>query len=411
MRRNFLAAFVLVPAAAFAMSQAGLFSSSAPAKAHTVIAPSAQDCDVRCDPNWMDTNLRLDQIQVVGTAESYKQRPNNALMRLIRMGGRKGAEALDYGQPSLDAQLDSDVRALQFDVAYDPVGGAYRNPAGASMAMDLLTDDYVKAMRKPGFKVIHVLDIDYRSSCLALTDCLRQVAVWSKAHPRHLPIVISLETNDTKTPMPGATGPLACDETAMNALEDEIRSVFAQDQMITPDQVQGSHPTLREAVVAHAWPNLNAARGKVIFVLDDSAAKAKAYQGTRKSLEGRAMFVATDQASPLAAFISVPDPIKDNAQILEAVRSGFIVSTRADESTREARANNTARRNAAFASGAQIVQTNFVSADPAIGSYRVSLADNPAAMCGEKLASEHCVRFAGPEGATPTATAVAAALP
>jgi hypothetical protein len=299
------------------------------------------------------------------------------------------------------------VRALQFDVAYDPLGGAYRNPAGASMAMDLLPDDYVKAMRKPGFKVIHVLDVDYRSSCLALADCLRQVAAWSKAHPRHLPLVISLKTNDAKTPMPGATSPLACDEAAMNALEDEIRAVFTQQQMITPDQVQGSHATLREAVVAHAWPKLNAARGKVIFVLDDSAAKAKAYQGTRKSLEGRAMFAATDQASPLAAFVSMPDPVKDSAQIRQAVRSGFIVSTRADEGAREARANNTARRDAAFASGAQIVQTNFVSADPAIGSYRVSLADNPAAMCGEKLASEHCVRFED----APTGTAVAAALP
>src|SRR5258708_651662 len=118
MRRNFLAAFVLVPAAAFAMSQAGLFSSSSPAKAHTVITPSALDCDVHCDPNWMDTKLRLDQVQVVGTAESYKQRPSSALMRLIRMGGRKGAEALNYEQPALEAQLDSDVRALQFDVAY-----------------------------------------------------------------------------------------------------------------------------------------------------------------------------------------------------------------------------------------------------------------------------------------------------
>jgi hypothetical protein len=405
MRRNVVAAFVVVPAAAFALSQA--FSSSGPARAHTIISPSAQGCDVHCDPGWMDANLRLDQVQVVGTAESYKQRPNSALMRLIRMGGKKGAEALDYGQPSLEAQLDSDVRALQFDVAYDPSGGAYRNPAGASMAMDLLADDYVKAMRKPGFKVIHVLDIDYRSSCLALADCLRQVAAWSKAHPRHLPIVISLKTNDAKTPMPGATKPLACDEAAMNALEDEIRAVFAQEQMITPDQVQGSHETLREAVVAHAWPKLNAARGKMIFVLNDSAAKAKAYQGTRKSLEGRAMFVATDQASPLAAFVSLPDPVKDSARIRQAVSSGFIVSTRADEGTREARANNTARRDAAFASGAQIVQTNFVSADPAIGSYRVSLADNPAAMCGEKLASEHCVRFED----APTGTAVAAALP
>ena len=288
MRLHFTAAFVLVPISVFAMSQTGLFTSPEPAVAQTIIAPAARACDDHCDTGWMDANLRLNQIQVVGTAESYKQRPDSALMGLIRMGGKKDAEALDYGLPTLTSQLDNDVRALSFDIAYDPKGGAYKNPAGASMAMDLLPDDYIQAMTRPGFKVIHVLDVDFRSSCLALADCLREVSVWSRAHPRHLPLIISLKTSDAKTPMPGATKPLACDEAAMSALEDEIRASFAPDQMITPDQVQGRHASLREAVLAQAWPQLGAARGKVIFVLDDSAAKIKAYSG-------RAMFVATDE--------------------------------------------------------------------------------------------------------------------
>jgi len=144
-------------------------------------------------------------------------------------------------------------------------------------------------------------------------------------------------------------------------------------------------------------------------VLDDSAAKIKAYQGSRNGLEGRAMFVATEETSPLTAFVSIPDPLKDKARIEQAVKSGFIVFTRADEQTREARGNNMVRRDAAFASGAQIVQTNFASPDPAISGYRVSLADNPAAQCGEKLESEHCVRFENP--AASLHTAVSAAMP
>jgi hypothetical protein len=309
--------------------------------------------------------------------------------------------------PSLAAQLDNDVRALSFDVAYDPKGGLYKSPAAASMAMELLPDSYSRSMAKPGFKVIHVLDVDYRSSCLALTDCLRQVAAWSRAHPRHMPIVIALKTNDSKTPMPGATRPLGCDEAAMNALEQEIRSVFSPDRLITPDQLQAGHASLREAAMAHAWPRLGAARGKVIFVLQDSAAKAKAYQGARKSLEGRAMFVASDENSPLASFLSIPDPVKDNARIQRAVRAGFMVITRADEETREARQHNPARRDAAFASGAQIIQSDFVTADPAIGAYRVSLADNPASRCGAPLAPEHCARFQTPQPAFRTAAAAA----
>jgi len=354
----------------------------------------------------MDANLRLDQMQVVATAESYKQRPDKALMNLISMGGKKEAQALDFGLAPIPAQLDNDVRGLQFDVAYDPKGGAYKTPAGAAMAMELLPDDYLREMAKPGFKVIHVLDVDYRSSCLALADCLKQVAQWSRAHPRHLPIVITLTVNDIKTPMPGATRPLDCDQTALNALDAEIRAVFAPGQMITPDQIQGRHASLREAALAHAWPTLAQARGKMIFVLNDGAARARTYQGPRKSLEGRAMFVAADQTSPLAAFISLPDPVKDSGHIRQAVQAGFIVITRADEETREARQSNAARRNAAFASGAQIVQTDFAMADPAVGPYRVSLADNPDAMCGKDLAPEHCVRFMEPATRT-----IAAVLP
>jgi hypothetical protein len=408
MRRPLLTAFILASAALLLTAQAGLLSSSSPATAQTVPA-AAQACNDHCSPAWMDANLRLEQLQVVGTAESYKQKPDSAVMGLIRMGGKKDAEALDYGLPTLAEQLDDDVRALSFDVAYDPQGGLLKDPAGAGMAMDLLPADYIAAMSKPGFKVVHVLDVDYRSSCLALADCLRQVSDWSKAHPGHLPIVIALKTNDARTPMPGATRPLACDETAMNALESEIRAAFTPDQLITPDQVQGQYATLREAVLAHAWPKLGAARGKVVFVLDDSAAKAKAYQGARRSLEGRTMFVASEENAPLAAFLFLPDPLQDGARIRAAVQAGFIVATRADEDTLEARLNKTARRDAAFASGAQIVETDFVTPDSAIGSYRVSLADNPAALCGTQLASEHCVRFEEP--ATLFRTATAAAIP
>jgi hypothetical protein len=407
MRRQILAAVFLVPAGMFVISAAGRSASPAVDTIPRFPAQAAHACDSHCSQKWMDANLKLDQLQIVATAESYKQRPDQALRNLIRMGGKKDAEALDYGLAPLTEQLDSDVRGLQFDVAYDPQGGAYKNPAGAGMAMDLLPDDYIHAMEKPGFKTIHVLDVDYRSSCLALQDCLKQVAAWSKSHPGHLPIFISLKINDTRTPIPGATKPVTCDDTALDALDAEIRANFAPDKIITPAQMQGSHASLREAAMAHAWPSLAQARGKVIFVLNDGAARAKAYQGQRKSLEGRAMFVATDDASPLAAFASIPDPVKDSARIRQAVQQGFMVVTRADEETREARKNDGARRDAAFASGAQIIQTDFAMADPAIGSYRVNLADNPEALCGKELSSEHCVRLT----ASPALRAMAAAIP
>lgn len=205
--------------------------------------------------------------------------------------------------------------------------------------------------------------------------------------------MITLHPDTAKTPMPGAVTPIAFDAAALDALDAEVRAVFHPAELLTPGQVQGDHDSLRQAVLAGAWPKLGAVRGKVIMVLDGGGALARLYQGPRKSLEGRALFVTVDRKSPLAAFIRMDDPIDDGARIAAAVKAGFIVTTEADSDTREARLDNTDRRDAAFASGAQIVETDFAVADPAIGPYRASLKDNPAAMCGAALAPETCVRF------------------
>jgi hypothetical protein len=404
MRHVVYTALVLGPVAALA-AFGGVFSGPAPSTAAIPASATARPCDSHCRQGWMDANLRLNQLQLVGTAASYKQRPGSGALAVIRMGGRAGENALNFGEPPLARQLNSGVRALGFDIANDPKGGAYAHPAISGMAMELPDDSYVATMKQPGFKTIHVIDVDYRSSCPALTQCLAQVAAWSRAHPAHLPIIITLRPNVAKTPMPGATTPVAFDAAALDALDADVRVAFQPGEIITPDQVQGTHDSLRQAAMAGGWPKLGVARGKVLFVLDGGEAVTRAYQGDRKSLEGRAMFVAADQASPLAAFVTIADPLNDGARIVAAVKAGFIVSTRADAQTREARLYNTDRRDAAFASGAQIVSSDFASADPAIGPYRVSLKDNPAALCGAALAPEACVRF------TDTGKTLTAALP
>ena len=232
-------------------------------------ARSAGLAGAGCARAWFDANLHLNEIQVVGTAESYKLRPSAAMLGLIRMGSAEDARALDFAEPPIADQLDLGARSLEFDVAYDPKGGLYSHPAGASMAMELVSDQYVHDMSQPGFKVIHILDIDFNSSCLTLVNCLGAVARWSRAHPDHLPIIIALRTNDDKTPMPGATHPQMFDAAAFDALDGAILKVFRQDEIITPDKVQGGSPSLREAVQTRGWPSLGASRGKVLFLLDD----------------------------------------------------------------------------------------------------------------------------------------------
>jgi hypothetical protein len=343
-----------------------------------------------CARSGLDGHLHLNEIQTAGTAESYKLRPSPTLLSLISMGSKADALQLDFGEPPIEQQLNLGARSLTFDIAFDPEGGLYEHPSGALMAGQFLEDNYIAVMSKPGFKVIHILDIDFNSSCLTLNTCLQTVAAWSRKNPDHLPVTIMLRTNDERTPMPGATTPVKFTAAAFDALDAQVRAVFHPDELITPDMVQGKFHTLRDAVVAHNWPTLGESRGKILFLLDDDPPKIALYRGTRHSLEGRAMFVATDDKSPAAAFVTIENPLKDSAAIAREVRAGLIVHTYSDADTKEARAKNMARRDAAFASGAQIVSTDFLVADPSISPYQARVPGNRVAECETLMPPSRC---------------------
>ena len=269
----------------------------------------------------------------------------------------------------------------------DPEPGRYAAPAARRMAPQTTPYDLTPLLR-PGLKVMHVQDIDYRSVCPLFAECLTQVAAWSSAHPDHVPLLILLNLKEGEAlPIPGAATPAPFDAAAMDAVDAEIRSVFGPDRLITPDDVQGDHPTLREAVAAGAWPTLGQARGRVMFALDAPRSQVDLYRGGRRSLEGRAMFVNIEEDEPAAAYITLNEPQAQAGRIAAAVAAGLIVRTRADADTVEARTGETARREAAFASGAQYVSTDYMTPDPRLGDYRVELPGDGAARLNPRAAA------------------------
>ena len=306
------------------------------------------------------------------------------------MGSEDDVRALDYSQPPLLEQLNSGARSLDFDIAYDPKGGLYKFPAGASMAGELISDEYIAAMSPPGFKVIHIIDIDYNSSCTTLEMCLQQIANWSRLHKDHLPLTIFLRSNDERTSMPGATKPAKFDQATFDALDQQITAIFKRGELITPDDVQGTSASLKEAVQEHGWPRVGASRGKVLIVLDDVPSKVAIYRGNRHSLEGRAMFIASDGTSPASAFITVQNPAKESVSIKRYVHAGFIVHTFADAETKEARANTTSRRDWAFSSGAQIISTDFLQPDRRLGPYNVRVPGGRISQCDLEVTNKVC---------------------
>ncbi len=76
------------------------------------------------------------------------------------------------------------------------------------------------------------------------------------------------------------------------------------------------------------------------------------------------------------------------ADIRTEVQQGYLVRTRADIETYEAKVNDTSRAAAAFASGAQIVSTDYEKPGNAYGTpYVVRLPGGSVARC---LRDERC---------------------
>ena len=184
---------------------------------------------------------------------------------------------------------------------------------------------------------------------------------------------------------------LSFDERAFDAFDREVRSVLPPGKLITPDNVQGRYSTLRDAVLHDNWPQLGTARGHILFALDEDPPKVAAYRGNRRSLEGRVMFVNIDEASPAAAYRTLNDPVADAAQIARDVRAGFLVRTRADIDTWQARANDVAHRETALGSGAQAVSTDYIWPDRRFaGGFAVRLPDHQAALCNRLRTGSRC---------------------
>lgn len=371
-----------------------LMAVSTAEAACNVSAANAALAGEGCAQSWMDANLHLNDIVTVGTHNSYKQAIDPKILAAIAAKSAALAASLDYAHPPLTDALDDGARALELDVVYDPQGGRFAHPAGAMLSGETLTAEYTATMSKPGFKVMHVPDLDFHSSCITFVACLTLIRDWSKAHPRHIPILITLNAKDDASLVPGGAELLKFDEVAYDALDREIASVFPRGALITPDDVQGSAPSLRDAVLHHGWPTLGAARGKFLFALDEPPEKVAIYRGNRKSLEGRLMFVNTDENSPAAAYLTLNEIPADAARIAAAVKAGFVVRTRADADTVEARKNDGSRRDGAFASGAQYVSTDYRHPDVRFSTYQARLPDNASVVCNALRTGDRCTGIA-----------------
>lgn len=317
-------------------------STAADATTGTDTGPAADATgDASSGGGLDDTMLRFDHLQALGTHNSYHVAPANSVLPWA------------YTHRPLDEQLSIGVRQFELDV--------WRDEA---------SDD---------FAVFHVDVLDEQTTCATLTDCISTMEAWSSAHPHHHPILVMLEPKDDVD----AAGA----EAWVAALETTVGAAWPEARMIVPAMVEHGTGSLKDGLAAEGWPSLAELRGRALFVLHTGGALRDAY--VAGGLGDRLLFpdAMGDIEADYAAFHSVNDPT-DAAAIAEAVALGHLVRTRADADNVEPTAGDVTRRDAALASGAHFVSTDWP--EPSPSGYVVEIPGGTPSRCNPSSAPAGC---------------------
>lgn len=156
---------------------------------------------------------------------------------------------------------------------------------------------------------MHIPDVDYHSTCNTLVTCLQVVKKWLDANPNSIPIPILLEYS-TAQDLAAIVGAkvIKWNEGLLDNVDAEIRSVFPPEQIITPDNIRQEGLTLEQSILQRGWPDLDSARGRVFFLMDNGGDIRTAYTKNRPNLEGRISFTNAPQGSADCAFQKVAYP-------------------------------------------------------------------------------------------------------
>jgi hypothetical protein len=336
----------------------------------------------------------MNQIQVLGTHNSYHIQPRDSILEgLAIFDSPETALSLEYTALPLPEQFDHGVRQLELDVFADPEGGMYSERKGLIVVGEDPASNE-PALDEPGMKVLHVQEVDFETHCLTLIECLTQLRDWSDVNSNHLPFTIMIEAKEETISDPldlGFAVPLEFGPEELADLDEEILSVFAAERLIRPDDVRGDYPTLEQAVLEGGWPTLAEARGRIMFVFLNRSAARDHYIEGHPSLEGRVMFTNSDEGDPEAAWFNVNNALNSGDEIDHLVSTGYLVRTRADEETQQAREDDYALQDAAWASGGQFVSTDYVVPNPDFGTdYFAEIPGGYVARCNPLTAPEGC---------------------
>ena len=258
----------------------------------------------------LESGVKLNEVQFLATHNSYKQRlsvPARLALNYIGLplGLVSEKDEFDYAFEPLTAQLDRGVRSLELDIMKDG----------------------------EDFRAGHVGLLDMRSSCPGLALACREIAMWSRAHPGHLPITLLLEPKPSIMADGKAYRPFGLDGIA--ALESLLAREFG-DLLCTPGEVLGDCESFGALRRDNAWPPLRDLLGRVLVLYHYHEATTADYIALDLSMRTQKMFptlwypLAEDMDTEYAGFILCNEPMDYAEEIAAFTAQNLLVRTRVD---------------------------------------------------------------------------------
>ena len=212
-------------------------------------------------------DARLNEIRFLGTHNSYKAYNPSAeklMQRLIAPLHLADAREWSYGSEPLAEQFDRGIRSIELDVMRE----------------------------RDGFRCAHIPVVDYASVCPDFALALREIALWSGAHPGHLPITVLIEAKETLLSGGMLFHRFSLDDAlALDALVADALGA----RLCTPSEMLGEYEDFARLRAANGYPALAGLLGKIIVIYHYNDATSVAYAAHDPALRTQSMFPSIGQ--------------------------------------------------------------------------------------------------------------------
>lgn len=317
-------------------------------------------------------SIPMNEIRVLASHNSYKIQPTARTMKFINrfksvLGEENQPFQLAYSHVPISEQLGAyHIRGLELDVYNDPKGGRFfKHRLNFFIPKQRIKEETYKALKEPGFKIIHIPDIDYQTNYLSLADALEELNAWSVSNPTHAPIFVNIELKGSALGdeagilrLLGFKKAIPFDRSALNQMDSVFQAMLKT--MYRTTEFLNHELTLQDRILHQGWPTLGEVRGRIFVIIQGSGASNYPEHG--------GAFKYGNSENPNCIFLLCDDPFT-NEMLIGQQRSTHIIRTRTDAGTIEARKNDYSRLNKALGSGAQILSTDYYKPDPAIGAF------------------------------------------